>query len=410
MKIALLSYSDTGGGAYIAAFRLLRGLIELNPECRMIVKRKYTNSENVELSINPRFLLADKFINYIIRKIKKSIYNVAYEVINFGIFHNTNEKFLSERLKNYDIINVHWIGNETVNIGLLSKINKPVVITMHDLWWIDGLFHYPPVDHETARIREKWYVRKLNEITLAKKRDFLLAIKPDIICPSSWLAEQVKNCNLIAEKRIHVIHNPFDFSKWPQRRDSKFYENSDCVLKILFISADLNDKRKGAFLLHEVLKSFKAKYTGMINISLVGTNTHSLATQLKSVDGIEINPINFVDDSDRLAEIYNEHDLLLHLALIDNLPNTCVEAVSVGLPVCGINLGGISDITFGGKAGFLASSANVQEIADNIIPTVLLGNSRVKRCHIRKIAIERFSSTAVTKQYQEVFTKKINDA
>ena len=206
MKIALLSYSDTGGGAYIAAFRLLHGLIELNTECRMIVKRKYTNSENVELSINPRFLLTDKFINYISHKIKKLIYNVAHEAINFGIFHTTNEKFLSERLKNCDIINVHWIGNETVNIGLLSKINKPIVITMHDLWWIDGLFHYPPVDHETARIREKWYLRKLNEITLAKKSDFLTAIKPDIICPSAWLAEQVKNCNLVPEKNIHVIH------------------------------------------------------------------------------------------------------------------------------------------------------------------------------------------------------------
>ena len=33
-----------------------------------------------------------------------------------------------------DIVNLHWIGNETLSISDISKINSKIVWTLHDMW------------------------------------------------------------------------------------------------------------------------------------------------------------------------------------------------------------------------------------------------------------------------------------
>ncbi len=43
---------------------------------------------------------------------------------------------------NPDIVNLHWIGNETLSIRQISQINSKVVWTLHDMWPFCGMEHY----------------------------------------------------------------------------------------------------------------------------------------------------------------------------------------------------------------------------------------------------------------------------
>ena len=41
-----------------------------------------------------------------------------------------------------DVIHIHWLSQGFINLKSLSKINKPVVWTMRDMWAFTGGPHY----------------------------------------------------------------------------------------------------------------------------------------------------------------------------------------------------------------------------------------------------------------------------
>ena len=43
---------------------------------------------------------------------------------------------------NADVVNLHWIGNETISIKNINKIKSEVIWTLHDMWPFCGTEHY----------------------------------------------------------------------------------------------------------------------------------------------------------------------------------------------------------------------------------------------------------------------------
>ena len=41
-----------------------------------------------------------------------------------------------------NIINFHWIGNEMISINQISKINKNIIWTLHDMWPFTSVENY----------------------------------------------------------------------------------------------------------------------------------------------------------------------------------------------------------------------------------------------------------------------------
>ena len=52
-------------------------------------------------------------------------------------------------------------------------------------------------------------------------------------------------------------------------------------------------------------------------------------------------PIGYVKDQNRLAQFYSAADLFVCTSLAETQPNTCLEAMSCGTPICGFNISGI---------------------------------------------------------------------
>ena len=88
----------------------------------------------------------------ILRKILFKIFVLIEKFLKFLFLHTPRETFtiglfgfditkLNE-FKKADIIHIHWLGQGFINIKSLSKINKPVVWTMRDMWAFTGGSHY----------------------------------------------------------------------------------------------------------------------------------------------------------------------------------------------------------------------------------------------------------------------------
>ena len=59
-----------------------------------------------------------------------------------GISGGIGNLALTQAYKNADIIHIHWLSDGFINLKSISKISKPIVWTMRDMWPFTGGSHY----------------------------------------------------------------------------------------------------------------------------------------------------------------------------------------------------------------------------------------------------------------------------
>lgn len=98
---------------------------------------------------------------------------------------------------------------------------------------------------------------------------------------------------------------------------------------------------------------------------------------------------------EKLAEIYREHDVLLHPSYYDQSPNVCIEAISCGLPIIYHATSGIREIA--GEFGMPLDEDNLLKTAEQI-------KNQYQEV-IDKITVNRsfFSMERCALQYIELF-------
>ena len=101
---------------------------------------------------------------------------------------------------------------------------------------------------------------------------------------------------------------------------------------VMVVAHDLAERRKGSALLGEVLRQIRRR---PLTVVTLGNGHISVSTQ-----EISVCELGYVDHERTKALAYSAADMLLHPALVDNLPNVVVEAISCGTPCAAFRLGG----------------------------------------------------------------------
>ena len=138
-KILHLNFSDDGGAA-IAVIRIHEALKKNNYNSKILVAEKINNSSDIfcnQNSFNKFFWNLKKKISRNLKFVFKSKNKNTHTLSFF------NSNILSQ-IDAYDpdIINIHWIGNEFISLKQISKIQKPIIWTLHDMWLYSGAEHY----------------------------------------------------------------------------------------------------------------------------------------------------------------------------------------------------------------------------------------------------------------------------
>ena len=110
-----------------------------------------------------------------------------------------------------DIVNLHWIQREMISIKDISRIRKPLVWTLHDMWAFCGTEHiatdnrwrdgYHKTENSNFFDLDKWNWSR-------KKK--LWKNKLQIITPSRWLGKCVEDSKLMGDWPISVVGNTID--------------------------------------------------------------------------------------------------------------------------------------------------------------------------------------------------------
>jgi glycosyltransferase involved in cell wall biosynthesis len=87
----------------------------------------------------------------------------------------------------------------------------------------------------------------------------------------------------------------------------------------------------------------------------------------------------YVPHGDVLFDRYRTHDVLVHTAKTEGIPQVVVEALTIGLPVVATDVGGVRAALAGGAAGLLVPAGDAPALAAAVEEAVLAPDARARR-------------------------------
>ena len=412
MKVLLINTFETQGGAAIAAKRLLTALNKTNQlEANLLVNESQTNSEHV-------YEVADTSWKKRIRKyrfILEKVFFMRYEVSEKERFAFSTGKLgvsiLNHPLvKEADILHIHWTNHSFLahkHIGELMNMGKPVVVTLHDMWYFTGGCHYSGAcERFMQECGNCKFLKHPHEGDLSskgwKKKQAIYSDKTTFVACSNWLADVAKTSSLLRNNRVLAIPNPIDisvFRKKDQTVSRKQFGLPEDKTLLLYVAAKVDDERKGYKYLSAALKElFESDSEIKKDLEIV------VMGNVKDKSEIEFYfPTHFtgsLSDPETIVSCYSAADLFVAPSLEDNLPNTLIESMACGTPVVAFHTGGIPDIIDHTLNGYLAEYKNSQDLIRGIEWTLTrpeLAEKCVEKVHTA------FSEAAVSSRFIDLY-------
>lgn len=401
MKILHLVVSDNGGAAR-AAIRISEALIE---KSSIGVVRKTTTSK-ANLLVNKKESVIKLPINNIINKlrIKKGVVQYLFSDALIGINFKNNHLF-----KTCDIINLHWINDGMISystLNYMSKLRKPIVWTLHDMWPFTGGCHY---DEECGRYktncgnckvlrsnREKDLSTKIQK----KKEKIYSDMNITIVGCSNWITECAKESKVFKNKLCVNIPNCIDIETFKpiDKEIARNILNIKTNKKIILFGAmsSTSDARKGFKFMLEAMKILdRDKY-----IAVIFGNSSEESEIEKYIETIYMGQLS---DDYTLALLYNVADVFVAPSIQENLANTVMESLSCGTPVVAFNIGGMPDMIKHEINGYLCEPFKYESLCEGIEyctkNTVQLGE------RARKYVEDNYTYEIIGKKYTELYEK-----
>ena len=371
MKVLMLNTFDGGGGAAIAATRLLREVRELGIDAGLLVHFKAGNASDVICDLRPLRNLA--------RRLKGLLGMWPVRFYPNKPQNNFSPALLPDNVPakvteiNPDIIHLNWLCASFLRVETLSKFDKPLIWTLHDSWAFTGGCHVP---FACKKYRESCGAcpvlgstqeRDLSRWTWKRKERAWRDLNLTVVAPSRWLADCARSSSLFRNVRVEVIPNGLDTGTF--RPQHKEYSRNLLGLpkdrKIILFGAvgGISDPNKGFHLLQPALKTLAGK--GLTEMLAV---VFGCSAPIEMPDlGVPVVFLGRLHDDASLTAAYSAADVFVAPSLLENLPNTVMEAMACGTPCVAFNQGGMAELVEHERTGYLAQPYEIEDLARGII-------------------------------------------
>jgi len=314
-----------------------------------------------------------------------------------------------------DVIHFHNIHGYYLNLSIARAVGKleiPVVWTLHDAWpltgrcayffecdrWKTGCGHCPDLSRYPKTYRDSSAF-----MWKRKKAALTQGWNPITVCPSQWLADQVKK-SYLSKYRLEVIPNGIDTETFRPREKVATRERLGISAEkkiILFVAADLADERKGARYFFESLQHIKGDDWMVLTLG----KRVNLTGKLLAV--IDVKQLGFISNRDLLAEVYSAADVLCISSLDEVFGLVVTESMACGTPVVGFRVGGIPEQVTD-DCGILVEPRDAQGLGKAITQLLqddVLRKKMSENCRDRAVA--EYSISKFRDRYVKVYSSVI---
>jgi glycosyltransferase involved in cell wall biosynthesis len=407
-RIHIISNADNVGGASRAAYRLYRTLLSADLQANMTVCEKRTDDWAVAGPTSPyekvKHLLRSKFGgNYVKLQRTGNVNPHSANILPSNMSASINRSTA-------DVVNLHWVGGETMSIEDIGRIRKPIVWTFHDMWAFCGSEHVTD-DGPHARWRSGYFRNNrppcpagldIDRHTWERKRR-AWTNPIHVVTPSRWLAECVSQSALMKDWPVSVIPNVLDTNVFKplDRLYSRHVLNLPSDKKVVLFGAmgGARSLNKGYDLLLEALKGLSASQKDVLCV-IFGQSEPEQSPDIP----FPIKWVGHIGDDATLALLYSAADVMVIPSRQENLPQSGTEAHGCGCPVVAFNCTGLPEVVDHRVTGYLAQPYQPEDLARGIA-WVLEDKLRHRNLGLaaRKKAENLWSARAVIPAYLHVF-------
>ncbi len=406
MHVVMVSDLETQGGAGIGTSRLADGLIDHGVRITRLVHRPDGQRHRWDTYPLGGGWLA-RLIWEMVRRLSGNV-SLRPTMCAQALWVHRRLRRALRRLRP-DVISVHNIHGAGWWPELVAVCAQyaPTVWTLRDMWSFTGRCAYnydcrrfvsgcdaacPTPDEYPALaprfIAASWEARRQ---VLGRCRDLVA------VCPSSWLAQEA-SAGLWKGHRVEVIPNGLPLTTYqPVDRDrARAALGLDRSAVVLLVAAqNVRERRKGGEIVTEALRRVAHRpYT-------VLTMGHG---HLDVGANVLVHRLGYVEDDETKVLAYNAADLLVHPALVDNLPHVVMEAIACGTPVVSFAVGGLPDLVRPGLTGWLAESVNPASLAATVDAAIAeLASGRTLQATCRSVAEAEYDSALQSRRYLMLF-------
>lgn len=371
LRIAYVSYSDLAGGAARGAYRLHRGFVRAGIVSKLFVRHRISSDKTVVAPLTEATNAAFRIKSYLASQVLRLQKPEIPAVRSLGLFSSPIVQ--SVNAFRPDIVQLHWIGLETLGIRDIARLERPIVWRLADMWAFCGTEHYTD-DGPEARFRHAysrasrspWHRRlDIDRWAWRRKQHHWRGLPITFVTGSNWLAECVRGSSLLGDRRVEVIPSGIDLEilrPWPRDVARQMFGIPQDARVILFAAQNaLADHRKGFHYLYRGLKRlFRARERTVV--AVLGHHGDYPVPDL----GLETHYLGQLWDEQSLALAYSTADVFLAPSVQDNLPFTVMEALACGVPCVAFAIGGMPDLIEHGQCGYLARPFEVEDLVHGL--------------------------------------------
>lgn len=247
--------------------------------------------------------------------------------------------------------NIHgYYLNYQVLFDELSRINIPIVWTLHDCWAFTGhCVHFEDVGCNKWKVGcgccpqkteypKSVFLDRSKENYVRKQKALGLVDNLTICVPSNWLKDKVERSFLSGRKCI-VINNGINLDAFTPRAALSSVGGADISGKRVAIAvASVWTAKKGYSDLAAIAKGLAESGCVLMVVGLTGAQKKELES-LGNIIGIE-----HTSSIDELASLYSTADVFVNPTYEDTFPTVNIEALACGTPVVTYRTGGSPEI------------------------------------------------------------------
>lgn len=299
----------------------------------------------------------------------------------------------------------------TPNFAVPPNFGKTLVCTVHSTWKGEAqAIRSEPYSrlnaNEKFMVSFNWFLRIFEEKMLERANK--------IIAVSHFTKRELREYYNVPEEKIRVIHNGVDVNKFKPAQDKRkvkeelgFKADDLAILSVGRLYA-----RKGLFTLIEsmpaVVERFKnAKF--IISGKGQSDEMRKLIAHAEKI-GVKDSIIftGYYPDK-KLPKLYQAADVFAFSTFYEHHPFAVLEALSTGLPVVTISVGGIPETIESGKNGFLVEPFNPKQFADRMLYLLEHPAEASEMGHLaRQTILERFDWRIVVKDVLRVYDEALS--
>ena len=412
MRVLIVNTSERTGGAAVAANRLMMALNNNGVKAKMLVRDKETDALTVvglpkSPMLNWHFLWERLVIFFRCRFSRKHLFEI--DLANTGSDITKLREF-----QEADVIHLHWINQGMLSLKGIRKIlksGKPVVWTMHDIWPATAICHLTLGCRNFATHCRNCRLlpgggssNDLSTSIWRKKEDMLDDQSVYFVACSHWLEQEAKASALLKGQKIVSIPNPIDthiYHRGDKQAARKRLGLPEDKRLVLFVSQRVTNKNKGMDYLIEACRQLVdlTKCQTPCEVVILGGHAEEVVDQLP----LRAHPLGYINNEQRIVEIYQAVDVFVLPSLSENLPNTIMEAMACGVPCVGFKIGGIPEEIDHKRNGYVAEYRDADDLARGVRWILFEADyDQLSQEAVRKVA-HNYSQQSVAISYLDVY-------